>query len=404
MKEPVDYLQINLLGMHEQNLRVSRIVEAMRQKGIPSALVHNNANLYYLTGRVFRGYVYISAESGRVLYFVRQPSTLRSDEPGVLFHIRKPEEIAGHLAKAGIDVPAEVGIELDSLSFGDACRLAKSFGMDSPKANVSPIIRSARSVKTDAELEMIIRSGQKHSYVYERIPRLYQEGMTDIDLQIAIEALSRREGCLGIFRIAGDAMEIFMGNVLTGHNSDEPSPYDFAMGGRGLNPSLPVGADGTLIKPGIPVMVDVNGNFTGYMTDMTRMFYIDKLDDEASRACRLSAEICDTLAAMMLPGAKACDLYAKARSMAEEAGLGDNFMGHRSQAGFVGHGVGIEINELPVIAPRSRDILEVGNVIALEPKFVIPNIGAAGIENTYIVTATGGRKITTAPEQPVRMD
>ncbi|MDE5912793.1 MAG: M24 family metallopeptidase, partial [Muribaculaceae bacterium] len=74
------------------------------------------------------------------------------------------------------------------------------------------------------------------------------------------------------------------------------------------------------------------------------------------------------------------------------------FLGHRSHAVFVGHGVGIQLNELPVIAPRSRHILEEGNVIALEPKFVIPDTGAVGIENTYVVEAEGMRSITNAPE------
>ena len=79
-------------------------------------------------------------------------------------------------------------------------------------------------------------------------------------------------------------------------------------------------------------------------------------------------------------------------------------MGHASQAGFVGHGVGIEINELPVIAPRSRDIIEAGNVVALEPKFVIPGIGAVGIENTYIAGSDGGECITNVAETPIELD
>lgn len=404
MKEPNDYLQINLLGKDEQSARLGRVYAKMREAGITAALIRNNSNIYYLTGRVFRGYVYLPGESQQPLYFVRQPSTLRSEIPGVLFHIHKPEEIASLLAGQGLPVPGDIALELDNISYSAAERLAKAFGLAAPGKNMSPVMRAARSVKTKVEQDMLVRSGEKQTYVYSRIPHLYQEGMRDIDLQIEIERASRQEGCLGLFRVAGDEMEIFMGNVLTGRNADEPSPYDFAMGGLGLDPSLPVGANGTVIKPGIPVMVDVNGNYTGYMTDMTRMYYIDHLPDEARRACKLSADICEALAAMMIPGAKACDLYAKAVAMVEEAGMKEYFMGHRSQAGFVGHGVGIEVNEAPVIAPRSRDIIEAGNVIALEPKFVMPEIGPVGIENTYIVTTEGGRRITTAPEEPMIMD
>ncbi len=228
--------------------------------------------------------------------------------------------------------------------------------------------------------------------------------MTDIEFQIEIERASRLEGCLGQFRVCGDDMELYMGNVLTGDNANTPSPYDFAMGGAGLDPSIPVGADGELIRPGVPVMVDVNGNYTGYMTDMTRCYAAGEVSEEVRHAHQVSVDICHALAAMGLPGVPAKDLYERARAMAEEAGLADNFMGHRSHAGFVGHGVGIEVNELPVIAPRSRDILAEGNVIALEPKFVLPGTGAVGIENTYIVTSKGLEAITSAPEAIINLE
>ena len=155
----------------------------------------------------------------------------------------------------------------------------------------------------------------------------------------------------------------------------------------------------------MPVMVDVNGNYNGYMTDMTRMYIEGEPSENALQVLALSSDICRTLAGMMRPGAKACDLYNKASQMAADAGMADFFMGHRSHAGFVGHGVGIEVNELPVIAPRSRDILAAGNVIALEPKFVVPGLGAIGIENTYVVAAEGEPEVLTkASEQFIRLD
>ena len=283
-------------------------------------------------------------------------------------------------------------------------RVAKALGAAAPSADVTPLLKQVRSVKTAREQELLRISGQKQSMVYERIPGLYREGMSDIEFQIEIERASRLEGCLGQFRVAGADMEIFMGNVLTGDNADAPSPYDFAMGGAGLDPSIPVGADGTIIVPGVPVMVDVNGNYTGYMTDMTRCFAAGEVSDKVKKAHQLSIDICDELQRMMIPGAKACDLYKRAEDMAHRAGMADYFMGHRSHAGFVGHGVGIEINELPVIAPRSKNVLEAGNVIALEPKFVLPHIGAVGIENTYIVREDAPAEvITTAPREIIQL-
>lgn len=398
MKEPVNNSDIVLLQTAEQELRLRRLTTLMKEAGTDAILVHNNANIYYLTGRVFAGYMLVRRASGAPLYFVRRPNHLRGEG---LHFIRKPEEIAGILSAAGID-PEGVALELDSLSHSAAMRLNAAIGRTTPPAggNASVLLRRARAVKTEAEQQKLRESGARQTRVYSHIPGLYSQGMTDVGLQIEIEHESRLEGCLGQFRVAGDDMELYMGNVLTGDNADTPSPYDFAMGGAGADPSLPVGADGSAIRPGIPVMVDVNGNYTGYMTDMTRCYIAgSKVPAEVTRVNRLSADICRAIADAAHPGAKAAELYDIALGMARDAGMEEYFMGHRYHAGFVGHGVGIEVNELPVLAPRSRDIIEAGNVIAVEPKFVIPGLGAIGIENTYIVRSSGAaERITDAPE------
>lgn len=392
---------VNLLPGGEFARRLGRVVEAMQALRLEGALIRDNANIYYLTGRVFRGYVYIDAASGAVRYFVRQPNNLSGDS---VRRIHKPEQIKEMLEADGLTVPASVAFDLDSINASEAMRLAAAFGMPAPGPNASPAMRRARSVKTPFEQEKLRLCGDKQTAVYARIPGLYREGMTDIELQIEIEHALRVEGCLGLFRVAGSDMEIFMANVLTGANADTPSPYDFAMGGAGADPSLPVGADGTVIRPGIPVMVDANGNFNGYMTDMTRCYAPGDINPRAAEINDLSRRICDTLADMMRPGAEARALYDKALEIATEAGMVEYFMGHHQHAGFVGHGIGIEVNELPVIAPRSRDVLEAGNVIALEPKFVVPGLGAVGIENTYIVKQNGPAEvITKAPVEIVSL-
>ena len=107
---------------------------------------------------------------------------------------------------------------------------------------------------------------------------------------------------------------------------------------------------------------------------------------------------------MLVPGAEAKALWQRAEEIAREEGLHEYFMGHRQKAGFLGHGVGIEINELPVIAPRSRDIIAVGNAVALEPKFVIPGAGAVGIESTYFVHSDHVENLTDAPEAIIPFD
>lgn len=374
--------------------RCSKIQEKMCATGMCGMLICDNANLYYLSGRVFSGFAYIPAE-GKPMWFIRRPVDL--DGPEVKY-IRKPEEIPAHLTAGGIDFTGTVGLEFDIAPYSLILRLTDTFS-GSNFANADAILRDARSVKTDFEIKQIRQSGLRHESVYRRIPGIFSPGMTDYELQVEIERLSRMEGNLGIFRISGQSMEIFMGNVLTGTNADVPTPYDFAMGGGGIDPSLPVGASGEIIKEHTTVMVDVNGNFNGYMTDMTRVFSVGEVPELALNAHQCSIDICRMFEKEAFAGADAADLYKQAVGIAESRGLEAYFMGHRQHAGFIGHGVGIEINELPVIAPRSKSVLAKNNVIALEPKFVIPGIGAVGIENTYLITDGGAESLTNAPEE-----
>lgn len=249
------------------------------------------------------------------------------------------------------------------------------------------------------EVIMFRRAAAAHAKAYQQIPSVYREGMTDMELSIEIERLMRLQGCLGIFRVFGQSMEIFMGSVLTGDNAATPSPYDFALGGQGIDPALPGGVNGTLLSKGQSVMVDLGGNFNGYMCDMSRVFSVGKLTDEAYAAHQVCLDIQEEVANMAKPGVVCEDLYNKAIDMVTKAGFADNFMGIEQKAKFIGHGIGLEINEAPVLAPRVKQELEPGMVFALEPKIVLPGVGPVGIENSWAVTAEGVEKLTLCNEE-----
>ena len=379
--------------IQELRKRWNALQQALAREGGDAILITTNVNLFYVSGRIFSGAAYVRPE-GDPLFFVRRPVGLKG---GNVIYIRKPEEIVGHLQQRGIPMPAKLFFETDSISYNEYRRYEKIFD---PRVvcNGTQLLRGVRSIKTIYEIGRIMRSGVLHARLYERIPSLYRPGMTDTELSIEIERESRRLGSLGIFRIFGQSMEIFMGSLLAGDNADAPSPYDFALGGAGLDASLPVGGNGTPLTDGTSVMVDMGGNFTGYMTDMTRVFSVGKLTDRAYKAHDTALEIQRRIEQTAAPGVPAADLYNLAVRIAADAGLSDYFMGHRQQAGFIGHGIGIEINEAPVLAPRSKEALVPGMVFALEPKFVIPSVGAVGIENSFLVTDNGIEKLTHCEE------
>lgn len=386
-----------LLG--ELQVRWTKIKNALASAGIESCLISDTINLYYTTGRVFNGYTYITQDM-EPMFFVKRPIGLVN---GKISYIRKPEDIIEKLEKLGYPIPASIAIEADSLTYNEYIRLSSVFE-NSEKFNLTPIIRNIRAVKTPYEIEKMRESGRRHAAVCAHVPSVYQDGMTDDEVCIELEGYARRLGNLGIFRIFGSSMEIFMGSVLAGDNADTPSPYDFALGGEGINSSLPVGSNGTILKPGMTLMVDMGGNFTGYMTDMTRVYSIRTLKSElAMTAHQTSIDIHRWVKENAKPGMAAADIYNYAFEIAKSRQLDKYFMGHKQQAGFVGHGVGLEINEPPVLAPRSKHILAEGMTFALEPKFVIPGVGAVGIENTYAVTSDGIELLTVFNEEIIQL-
>lgn len=378
----------------ELALRISKIRENYHRLGIDAMLVADNANLYYTSGRFFRGYVYIPADR-QPLYFVIRPLGLTGDD---VIYIRKPEQIADELAKRGYQIPARLGLEFDSLAYSDIERLRKCFP-ESECRNASDAPRNARLTKTDYELKLMKADGIKQTECYRRIPHLWHEDMTDLELQAEIERVLRLQGALGYTRTSGNLMEINMGSVLHGDNADAPTPYDFAMGGAGTDLTLPVGADGSIIHPGETVMIDMTGAFNGYQTDLTRVWKVGDIPELALKAHNCSRRILRTLEKEALPGTEIAILYHRAIEIVKEEGLEDYFMGHIQKVAFIGHGVGIQLNEPPVVMARSKQLLELNMTIALEPKFVIPHVGAVGVENTYIVTPSGLENITPFPEE-----
>lgn len=378
----------------ELKLRRDKIRSLMAQQNIDAAIITCNVNLLYTYGQVVSGYLYLPLHAPARL-FVKRPNTLIGEH---VHAVRKPEQIIELLKENGLPMPQTIMLEGDELPHTEYMRLAGMFP-EATVVNGTPLIRQARSVKTEMEVIMFRRAAAAHAKAYQQIPSVYREGMTDMELSIEIERLMRLQGCLGIFRVFGQSMEIFMGSVLTGDNAATPSPYDFALGGQGIDPALPGGVNGTLLGKGQSVMVDLGGNFNGYMCDMSRVFSVGKLTDEAYAAHQVCLDIQEEVANMAKPGVVCEDLYNKAIDMVTKAGFADNFMGIDQKAKFIGHGIGLEINEAPVLAPRVKQELEPGMVFALEPKIVLPGVGPVGIENSWAVTAEGVEKLTLCNEE-----
>ncbi|WP_019538052.1 M24 family metallopeptidase [Proteiniphilum acetatigenes] len=384
---------MNKLPLHEADSRLKKIQQTITEMQADACIITSSVNQYWLCGFIFDGFLFLFPEGDPIL-FVKRPSNITDERVRL---IRKPEQIPDMLREVGISLPKRILIEADQLTFNAATRLQAALDMAEIK-NISGELRKIRAVKSEYELEQMRESARIHAYVYALIPSLYHEGMTDLELQIEIERQMRLHGSVGIFRSFGENMDIFMGSMLAGDNAQTASPYDYALGGEGISPLLPLGANGTLLLPGTTLMVDMAGNYRPWMDDMTRSFAIEYAPDIAYKAHQVSIDIHNAIMKSFRAGALCSELYLLAEEMVEENGLTPYFMGTVQQAKFIGHGVGLEINEPPVLTSRSKEILEPGMAFALEPKFVLPGIGAVGIENTYVVHESGFEKITLCEE------
>ena len=382
------------MSNRENNKKLESIQRILIDKQMDACIITSPVNQFWLCEFIFDGYLYILPEGDPIL-FVRRPFNL-NDNRAVF--IRKPEQITDLLQEMKHQLPKRIMMETDYLSYNTTLRLQKALNTNEV-SNISTNLRKLRTIKTSVELAQIKKSAEIHSEVYKMIPSLYRKGMTDIELQIEIEREMRLNGSLGIFRSFGENMDIFMGSLLAGDNAQAASPFDYALGGEGISPILPLGANGSILKSGTTVMIDMAGNYKPYMDDMSRTFVIEHAPDSAYFAHNISIKIHDAIKDIAKPGTLCSDIYNIAIDIVKENNLEDYFMGTSQQAKFIGHGVGLEINEPPVFTSRSNEILEIGMAFALEPKFVLPKIGAVGIENTYIVNEDGLENITLCEEE-----
>lgn len=379
----------------EISYRINSVRSLMQQDNVDAILIGSNTNIYYLSGRFYRGYVYVDLKNDPLWFPIKPSDFERADN---VINIRKPENIVEILKDRNYDIPESIGLEISDFSYNDITRLYKLFP-GATMADASKILKKARMIKTPWEIEQMKIDGKHQCNVYAKVKDCYRKGMSDLRLQIEIERELRLEGSLGISRVSGNLMEINLGSVISGENADTPSPYEFTMGGAGVDSSLPVGANNSPINPGETVMIDMNGVFNGYQTDMTRVWCVGEISELAKKAHECSIKILHDFEKNATPGVPVSSLYERAIEIVKDHKLEEFFMGHKNQVGFIGHGVGIELNELPVINAKSKDILQSNMTLAIEPKFVIPHVGAVGIENTYQVTPDGLKNLTVFPEE-----
>ncbi len=383
----------------ECRARAAALQATLAAQGLDGALLLQATDVFYLSGTRQNAVLWLPVSGEPVVLVRKSLERARADSP--LADVRPfppSRELAPVLGGA-----RKVGIGFDTVplavhAFWSRALPGVAF------ADLSAPLRWQRSVKSPWEVERSRATCELLCGVFREVRSFLRAGMREVDLAAEFEARLRRAGNEGSPRTRSFNQEFFMGLAIAGGSATAPSFFDGPVTGRGLSPSSPVGASVDAVPADAPVLLDYTAIKDGYVADMTRIAVAGRLDPALEQAFDASLRIQEEVARGLVPGAVPSKLWARALELAGAAGLERNFMGPPgAQSRFVGHGVGMELDEWPVLAPGFDDPLREGQVIAVEPKFVLPGLGVAGIENTWAVTAAGGERLTKLEDAIVRV-
>ncbi len=386
----------------ELSQRRARFQSVLQATGLDGALISQNADLFYFAGTIQTSHLFIPA-TGDPLLMTRK-SFERARRESALAHvlpIQSLKELPGLLAAHGYAHLKHLGLEMDVLPVNSYLAYQKVLP-GTRFADVSGAIRTVRAVKSPYEIGVLREAAVLLNTIFAAVPTLLEEGMSEVEFAGLLEAVARGEGHPGPIRMRYLNQENFYGHVLSGESGATPSFLDSPTGGIGLSPAMPQGAGRRQIQAGEPVLVDLVAIVDGLMVDQTRIFSLGPLPRMLQDAHLAMLQVQEAVIAAARPGVLCSDLYDLAVRKAAELGQAANFMGFNDErAAFVGHGVGLELNELPVLAKGFATPLAAGHVIALEPKCLFPGVGAVGIENTWLITETGAERLTFTPDDLV---
>ncbi len=379
---------MRLFSYEELTQRVGRFQIRLAEQKVGAALLTANSDLFYFTGSVQRGLLVVPAE-GTAVYFVRKHLDRARRESPLTVEPFETEQVRGFL------VPySTIGFAADVTTVAERDFLAaKVLPARATLTDISLPLALTKMIKSPAEIAFIEQAAAINRAVHCYAREAFRPGMRDLDLQVAIESYARRElGHPGSFRLRGPQMEGAISLVVTGESALEATYTDFPIGGRGLSPAVAQGASGEVIERYF--VVDFIGAHHGYSADSTRTYFIGKPPENI--AC-IYGELCsflDKVVSFVTPGITGEEAWNYATSLVGACSWQDGFMGLDAKVKFLGHGIGGEVNQLPVIAAKQKTSFENGMTIAIEPKVFVPGWGIIGVENTYVMEKGRLRSLT----------
>jgi Xaa-Pro aminopeptidase len=373
--------KMNLQPPQKQELldRIENLYNALNANSSDwgAAFIVDKVNQYYFTGTMQDG-VFVMKQNGDYAYCVRN-SFERAKSESPLDNIYKMNGYGSAAETAGTEVGTAF-IESEVMPYAMLERLKKYFKIDGILP-IDRLILGIRAVKSPYEIAQTEESGRQHKILLESIvPGLLKVGMSEAEFTADMYAEMVKSGYHGVSRFSMFQTECVTGQMGFGENSLYPTSFDGPGGMKGMCPAVPV-----------------IGDRNGYHTDRTQVYMFGaNVPADVAEIHNKCVSLQKNLAAKLKPSAIPSDIYNAV--MGElDAPWKTNFMGYGEKSKrvrFLGHGVGLYVDEFPIIANGFTVPLAENMTIALEPKKGIADIGLVGAEDTYVVTKDGGRCLT----------
>jgi Xaa-Pro aminopeptidase len=331
------------------------------------AVIFSKINLYYFTGTMQDGMLIIP-KNWEATFWVRRSYERALDES--LFPDIEPMNSFRDTSKEVSGRPETVYLETEVVPLALYQRFQKYFPFKNVKL-VDTQIAAVRAVKSKYELTLMKEAGRIHQHMLEDIlPEMLYEGMSEVDLSTELFSVMVDEGHDGLCRFGMFDTEMFLGNVCFGESSIYPSYFNGPGGNYGMSPAVPlIGSRHRRLQKGDLVFIDIGCAVGGYNTDKTTTYMFgSSIPNYARDIHDKCVEIQNEAATMLKPGAIPSKIYNTIICNLDKEFL-QNFMvfGNR-KVKFLGHGVGLQIDELPVITEGFNEPLQEDMVFALEPK------------------------------------
>ena len=376
--------------------------EHMANAGIDVALLVHPRDVLYYAGTARPATLLVSPEYAAL--FVRRGLEQARKEAAIgrIEQGSSLTSLANELADGGLTA-GTLGLELDVMPTNLFLKVKEAFTGWDP-VDISPLVMRQRMIKDELELQHIQLASAIADAGHQALPQALKPGMTELALVAEVEAAVRRAGHEGYQSLRrpgarGGGMLLASGEHLTVRGG-----HGLVVTGAGLSPGTPYGASTRQIQPGDLIVLDIGSTFMGYTGDESRTYVLGPASGEQQALFDTALAAEQAVFAELRPGMPVANVYAAAEAVVA-LGASPHFSpGELTLPGFVGHGIGLELDEPPVIWDREGSSLAEGMVLAVEVEVSAPSAGLmAKIEDTVVVEAGGPRILTSAARRLIEI-